>query len=70
MDGDVEYSKFVETSMTSNEPGSSLLSPPSLMQLGKPGSKTKRLQRMLDEADRKRQRIEELKGQGKEGKER
>lgn len=37
---------------------------------GKPGSKTKRLQRMLEEADRKRQRIEELNNQGKEGKER
>jgi hypothetical protein len=36
---------------------------------GKPGSKMRRLKRMLDDAESKRRRIEELKGQGNEGKE-
>lgn len=34
---------------------------------GKPGTKTKRLQRLLEEAEKKRQRLAELKSQGKEG---
>ena len=37
---------------------------------GKPGSKTKRLQRLLEEAEKKRQRLEELKRAGAEGKQR
>ena len=37
---------------------------------GKPGSKTKRLQRLLEEAEKKRQRLEELKKAGSEGKQR
>ena len=37
---------------------------------GKPGSKTKRLQRLLEEAEKKRQRLAELKKAGAEGKQR
>jgi hypothetical protein len=37
---------------------------------GQPGSKMKRLKRMVDEAEKKRMRLEELRGQGKDGKER
>jgi hypothetical protein len=36
-------------------------------QSGKPGTKTKRLQRLLEEAEKKRARLSELKSQGEEG---
>jgi glycerophosphoryl diester phosphodiesterase len=35
---------------------------------GKPGTKTKRLERLLEEAEKKRNRLNELKSQGAEGK--
>lgn len=37
---------------------------------GKPGSKMRRLKKMLDDAESKRKRLEELKQQGSEGKKR
>lgn len=56
---DILYSEMVESSSVQLKPGQ-----------GKPGSKTKRLQRMVEEAEKKRHRLEELKKQGPQGVER
>ena len=57
--GDIMYSGLVDSSAKSPQDGA-----------GQPGSKTRRLQRMIAEAEKKRNRQEQLKAMGSEGKQR